>query len=384
MPAQRIASIDKLRGLVMIIMALDHVRDFFHVTAQTADPLDLATTTPALFFTRWITHFCAPVFVFLSGTSAFLSAKNKPSTTASMFLVKRGAWLAVADILLVTLMLTFNPGYNFIMLTVFWAIGISMIVLGLLTRFAARLILPLGLILFFGHDLITPIPFSNNAGGALMKVMFQGLFIVPLNANHIVAFLYPVLPWTAVMLLGYSFGKIVSDQRKVFVCAVGFVILFLIFRSINLYGDSLPWSGQDTAFKTFLSFINTSKYPPSLQFLCMTLGPALLMLYFFQLSERGVNSRNLLIVYGRTPFFYFVLHLFLAHLLLVAFFFASGHSAAEIADPASPMLFRPKNFGFSLPVVYACWLIVVAALYFPCRWYYRYKREHRYWWLSYL
>jgi uncharacterized membrane protein len=382
MPTQRIKAIDQLRGLVMIIMALDHVRDFFHITAQTADPLDLSTTTPSLFFTRWITHFCAPVFVFLSGTSAFLAAKNK--SRAGTFLIKRGLWLAVADILLVSLLLSFNPQYNFIMLTVFWAIGTSMIVLGILITVSPKLILPLGLLLFLGHDLITPMSFGNDAGGASMKLLFQGLFIVPLDATHMVAFLYPILPWTAVMLLGYSFGRIVTEKRKVLLTAIAFILLFLVLRSINAYGDPARWSEQGNPFKTLLSFINTSKYPPSLQFLCMTLGPALLLLYLFEKTEVPGNSNHILVVYGRTPFFYFVTHLFIAHVLLIIFFFASGRSAEEIVDPASPILFRPKEFGFSLPVVYACWLLVVGLLYFPCRWYYRFKQRNTYWWLSYI
>jgi uncharacterized membrane protein len=384
MPAQRILSIDKLRGLVMIIMALDHVRDFFHIAAQTADPLDLATTTPSLFLTRWITHFCAPVFVFLSGTSAFLSSTSKTKSTASVFLMKRGAWLAIADILLVSFMLSFNPKYNFIMLTVFWAIGISMILLGLLLRVSSKLILPIGLLLFFGHDLITSIPFGNDAGGAIMKIFFQGLFIVPLDSNHIVAFLYPVLPWTGVMLLGYSFGRIVRDQNKILLSAMGFMILFIILRSINLYGDPSHWMEQGNALKTFLSFINTSKYPPSLQFLCMTLGPALLFLFLFNRIQPSQEKDSILLVYGRVPFFYFVVHLFIAHLILVIVFFSTGHSIAEVVDKDSPFWFRPKEFGFRLPVVYGVWLLVVGLLYYPCRWYWKYKRSHTHWWLNYI
>ena len=165
---------------------------------------------------------------------------------------------------------------------------------------------------------------------------------------------------------------------------IAFVLLFLILRSVNIYGDPSRWSEQESTFKTFLSFINTSKYPPSLQFLSMTLGPALLLLFLFETTEVPGNSDNVLVVYGRTPFFYFVTHLFIAHVLLIIFFFASGRSAAEIVDPASPMLFRPKEFGFSLPVVYTCWVLVVASLYFPCRWYYRYKQRNNHWWLSYV
>jgi uncharacterized membrane protein len=384
MPAQRILSIDKLRGLVMIIMALDHVRDFFHVTAQTADPLDLATTTPSLFFTRWITHFCAPVFVFLSGTSAFLSSTNKTRNTAGIFLIKRGAWLAVADILLISLLLSFNPKYNFVMLTVFWAIGISMILLGLLLLVSPKLILPIGLVLFFGHDLITTMTLGNDTGGAIMKILFNGLFIAPLDSTHIIAFLYPVLPWTSVMLLGYSFGRIVTNQNKILLSGIGFIILFIILRSFNNYGDPSHWAIQGNALKTLLSFINTSKYPPSLQFLCMTLGPALLLLFLFNTIKPARNNSGILLVYGRVPFFYFVVHLFIAHVILVIVFFSTGHSISEVIDKDSPFWFRPKEFGFGLPVVYLVWILVVALLYYPSRWFWNYKRSHTHWWLKYI
>lgn len=382
MQTTRIASIDKLRGLAMVIMALDHVRDFFHETAMTADPLDVTTTSPILFFTRWITHFCAPVFVFLSGTSAFLYGRNKSNREVGIFLIKRGLWLAIADIILINLVTTYNPTYNFIMLTTFWAIGCSMIVLGLLLLILPRLILPLGLLLLLSHDLLTTQKFGDTAGGSLMKIFFQGLFIVPVSSTHMIGFLYAILPWTSAMLLGYEFGRYVKNRRTIFLIGAGLTALFLMLRFINMYGDPSPWASQPEGMRTLLSFLNTSKYPPSLQFLCMTLGPALMLLSVLRNDETPAG--NFLNTYGRVPFFYFVLHLFLAHLILVGAFYISGRSSSEILDPASPFLFRPKNFGFSLPVVYAVWISVVLLLYYPCIWYNRYKRTHSNWWLKYL
>lgn len=382
MQTTRIASIDKLRGLVMIIMALDHVRDFFHATAMTADPLDVTTTSPILFFTRWITHFCAPVFVFLSGTSAYLYGRNKSNREVGSFLISRGIWLVLADIILINLVTTFNPTYNFIMLTTFWAIGWSMIILGILLRLSPKLILPVGVILLLGHDLLTTLKFPDTAGGAFMKIFFQGLFIVPVSSTHMIGFLYAILPWTSAMLLGYAFGRIVQDRRTTFRIGAALTILFILLRFINIYGDPAPWTSQPEAVRTLLSFLNTSKYPPSLQFLCMTLGPALMLLSALKNEETPVG--NFMNTYGRVPFFYFVLHLFLAHLILVAAFFISGRPASEIIDPASPFLFRPKNFGFNLGIVYAVWISVVLLLYYPCIWYNRYKRSHSNWWLKYL
>lgn len=364
-------------------MALDHVRDYVHISAQTADPLNLETTTPALFFTRWITHFCAPVFVFLSGTSAWLFSERKTKEATASYLLKRGIWLVVADIVLVNLVLTFNPLYNFVMLTVIWAIGWSMIFLSVMIRMAARLILPIGLLIFLGHDLITTLPFGDTAGDSVMRVLFQGLFIVPVGKAYMIGFLYAILPWTAIMFLGYAFGAMVRERGMVFKTGLALCLFFVLLRVINLYGDPSPWVHDGWNLKSLLSFINTSKYPPSLQFACMTLGPALLFLS--ALEPAGATSdRNLLTTYGRVPFFYYVLHLLLAHIILVVLFFATGRSAAEIIDPASPFLFRPKNFGFDLWGVYGVWLLVVVLLYQPCRWFYRYKRTHTAAWLKYV
>jgi len=379
----RIIAVDVLRGVIMIIMALDHVRDFFHISSLTNDPLDLQTTTIPLFFTRWITHFCAPTFVFLSGVSAYLSGRKMSTGSSGAFLIKRGMWLVVVDLLVMSFALTFNPHYNFIMLTVLWAIGASMILLGLLLKISPRLILPLGLLLFFGHDLFTFLSLPKELqGNGFLQVLFTGRYILPVTTGHTIAFLYAILPWTGVMFLGYSFAPYINNKKVILVTGFSLVFLFLILRWVNIYGDPAPWSRQASDYFTFLSFINTTKYPASLQFLSMTLGPILLFLLIpFQKTAALVRFAT---VYGRVPFFYFVVHFVLAHVILVVLFYLTGHGYADIVNPNSPFYFRPVGFGFSLAVVYAVWIFVVLALYYPCKWFYQYKLQHSKWWLRYL
>jgi uncharacterized membrane protein len=268
------------------------------------------------------------------------------------------------------------------MLTVLWAIGCSMILLGLCLKISPKLILPLGLLIFLGHDLLSLVVLPpTGAGPGLVKVLFTGIYITPLTGKHIIGFFYPILPWTAVMFLGYWFGKYLSNRKVVFFTGLSLIALFLVLRVVNIYGDPQPWvRGKDFIY-SILSFVNTAKYPPSLQFLTMTLGPALLIL---TLQLKQTPFQRFVMVYGRTPFFYFVVHFFLAHIILAIAFFITGHNINEISDPKSPFLFKPVDFGFSLPIVYSVWLFVVLALYYPCRWFYKYKMNHKQWWLKYL
>jgi uncharacterized membrane protein len=370
----RVISIDILRGIVMIIMALDHTRDFFHITAVTANPLDMSTSTPLLYFTRWITHFCAPTFVFLSGVSAYLSSKKKTPAAASLFLMKRGVWLIVAELLIVTLAITFNPLYNVLVMEVLWAIGCSMIILALLSRISFKLVLIIGLLLFFGHNItdnpaLTPSP--------VWQILFTARgTVLPLDSTHIILDLYAVLPWTGIMLLGYCAGYFYQQgmftpekrQRLLLLMGTSLILLFILLRFTNVYGDASLYEHG------LFSFLNTSKYPPSLQYSCMTLGPALIALSLLE-NVTGKWSK-IISIYGNVPFFYFVVHFYLLHSLLVITFFACGYSTAQIADPKSITLFRPASFGFSLPIVYLLWLGVVAAMYFPCRWLGDYKKTH--------
>jgi len=387
----RVSSIDILRGIIMLIMALDHTRDYFHVKGISEDPANLATTTPALFFTRWITHFCAPVFIFLSGLSAFISGQGKTKKELSKFLITRGLWLVLFEIVVMNLILTFNPAYNTILLLVIWAIGWSMVILGLLVLTSYQTILIAGLVIFLGHNITDHINFTRGGIiGELWKTLLAARgSVYTLGPDRVVLMGYTILPWTSIMLLGYSLGhfykrEMNEAQRKKSLLAIGagLIVLFVVLRLINGYGDPSPWTTQKSWLFTVLSFLNTTKYPVSLQYACMTLGPAILFLaYSEKLKSRFTGFAT---VYGRVPLFYYAGHFLLIHMLCVIVFFATGHSFSEIADPQSPFLFRPVDFGFSLTVTYLFWLMVILLMYYPCKWYGQYKATHQKWWLSYL
>ncbi|MBK7851329.1 MAG: DUF1624 domain-containing protein [Bacteroidetes bacterium] len=312
----RIESIDVVRGIAMVIMALDHVRDFFHAEAFTDDPLNLATTTPLLFFTRWITHFCAPIFVFLSGTSIYLQSLRKTKKELSAFLVKRGLWLIFVEFIIITFSWTFNPAYSSIFLQVIWAIGISMVILGLLIRLPYKIILSLGLLIVFGHNLLDIPEAAPDFKTGFWDLIHHGNWSpYELLPNHTFVIIYPFLAWTGVMMLGYCMGifytsKFTAENRQktIFRIGIGLILLFVILRFINIYGAPHPWTTQKNSLYTFLSFLKIHKYPPSLLYLCITIGPALLLL---SMVERIKNHlTNILVVFGRTAFFYYVIHFF--------------------------------------------------------------------------
>jgi uncharacterized membrane protein len=392
----RIESIDMLRGIVMVIMALDHVRDYFHITANTDDPLNLATTTPLLFFTRWITHFCAPVFVFLSGVSIYLQSFRKTKKELGIFLVKRGLWLILAEWLIVSLAWTFNPAYQFIPFQVIWAIGISMLMLGLLMllRFSYKIIFIIGLLLVFGHNLLDiPESAPGFTANFWWDLFHHGTFVIyPIASGHNAILVYPFPPWLGLMMLGYCTGVLYTNQfaaterKKILVrTGLGLILFFVALRFTNSYGDSQHWSQQKNSFYTFLSFINLDKYPPSLLYLSITIGPSLLLLAF---TEKIKNTlTDTMIVFGRTAFFYYIIHIYLIHLLATIFFFARGHTFADAANVGSkfPFLFVAPGEGYGLAVVYLVWAAVVMGLYPLCKWYNNYKAAHKEkWWLSYL
>jgi uncharacterized membrane protein len=394
----RIQSIDILRGIVMVIMALDHVRDFFYKAtfnnagSVATDPTNMATTTPALFFTRWITHFCAPAFIFLAGTSIFLMGQKKSKKDLSWFLIKRGIWLVLAEIIIITFGWRFDPLYHLFFLQVIWATGISMIIVGLLVQFPWKVLFVLGLLIVFGHNILDYPGISSGLKGSYFAdfAYFSNFSFVPLGSNRGAIIVYAFLPWTGVMLLGYCFGKLYAKEvdaawrKRVLVSiGVGLILLFFALRFINLYGDPVPWSEQNRgAVFTILSFFNLNKYPPSLLFLCITLGPAILLLAFIEnIQNRFTRIMN---IYGRVPMFYYILHFFIIHLLVVIVFYLSGFTAKDINDPGSFFFFRPPAFGFPLWGVYAVWLFVVIVLYPLCKSYDRYKSTHKQWWLSYL
>lgn len=388
---QRFASIDILRGAIMLIMAIDHVRHFLHQPAMNDEPTNLATTTPILFFTRLITHFCAPGFLFLSGISAFISGQWKTKQELSFFLIKRGCWLLFVDMVIIGFSWRLDPLFHVLPLQVIWAIGWSMIILGILVRTSIQVIAVVGILLFAGHNITDYINLpQQGAAGTLMKLLLTTRFeILPISGTRVALAIYAILPWSAIMLLGYAMGYLFKNdfpaarRRKVFLLTgIGLVLLFIVLRLINQYGDPSPWTTQKNAVYTMLSFLNVTKYPVSLQYSCMTLGPLLIILAVTKGKQNAFT--RFLCVFGKVPFFYYVLHFFLIHAITALLFFATGHSWAETNDPASLVFFRPVNFGVSLVVVYLIWLLVIAILYFPCRWFYRYKASHKKWWLSYI
>jgi uncharacterized membrane protein len=382
----RITSIDLLRGIVMIIMALDHVRDYFHASVMFFDPADLSQTSPELFFTRWITHFCAPVFVFLAGTSAFLAGQRKTKKQLSSFLLTRGIWLILIEFTLVNFAWSFNIKLPFIGLGVIWALGISMIALAGLIYLPLKFILAAGLIIVFGHNLLDGIHFKNVFWSALHEPR-----VFRIDDSHLIRFTYPVLPWIGIMLLGYCFGRLYTKEftaelRKKWLLIIGTTAtaLFVIIRAINIYGDPESWSTQNSSTFTFLSFLNTTKYPPSLLYTLMTLGPSMIFLAF---AEKPLNRFTQAITrVGRVPMFYYILHLYLIHLLAMLAAEFSGFSWSDMilqrrtwVDP------QLKGYGFSLGITYLVWIGVVLLLYPLCKWYDKYKTAHKEkWWLSYL
>ena len=375
----------------MIIMALDHTRDMFHITALTQDPLNPETTTPILFFTRWVTHFCAPVFVFLTGTSVYLQSLRKSKKELGMLLLKRGLWLILVEVVIMSFALSFDPSYSFIFLAVIWAIGISLVLLSFLLNLPFAFIFIIGMTIVLGHNLLDYYEASAGQTTNIFYMLLHRQGFVPISGTRVLGILYPFLPWTGLMLLGYCFGRWfapgVDDnvrKKSIAMTAAGLVILFIILRTINLYGDPSHWSTQKSSLYTFLSFINTTKYPPSLAFMLMTIGPALLFLAYAGPVQNRLT--NIISTYGKVPFFYYVIHFFLIHIVSAIFTISRGHSFQEAYKGAEgiPFKFVFPGEGISLAGVYMVWLSVVIALYPLCKWFARYKATHRKWWLSYI
>jgi len=390
----RIDSIDLLRGLVMIIMALDHTRDFFHSEGMTGDPLNLATTTPFLYFTRWITHFCAPVFVFLAGTGAFFQSQRKTKKELSWFLISRGLWLLVVEIFVMNFAFSFDIHYSLIGLQTIWSIGISMIILGLVIWLPFTAIFILGSLIVLGHnalDYYEGPPATYHSPGWFYDLLHHVNFYT-LWDGHSLLILYPFLSWCGLMMLGYCFGKLFINfegkQRKKLLIwlGVGVILFFAILRYTNDYGNPFKWSTQKNGLYTFLSFMNVQKYPPSLLYMCATIGPAILFLAFFGKARNGLT--RFITVYGRVPFFYYILHFFLIHIVSAIFFLLRGHSFAEGLQPHTQGLlpqFMVAGEGVSLFWVYVIWICIVVSLYPLCKWFSDYKMKHKEkWWLSYL
>jgi uncharacterized membrane protein len=379
----RLDSIDVLRGVIMIIMALDHTRDFFFNAGF--NPTDPAHTTIPLFFTRWITHFCAPTFFLLTGTGAYLSLGRKSKRELSKFLVTRGLWLIFLELVVFRCLgWQFNFDYHVTMLNVLWALGWAMIVLSALVYLPAWIVASFGAVMIATHNVFDFVQSANP----LWTILHSPDFLVN-TPQHVIFVPYVLIPWVGVTALGYGLGQVFpwdSNRRERFLLRLGLALTaaFLVIRGIDRYGDPLPWTTQKSALFTVLSFLNTSKYPPSLLYLLMTLGPAMLVLW--ALDGRTPRFLRPALTFGRVPMFYYLLHVPLIHLIAVMVCYARYGQAHWMFESDTlrnfPMSF-PPGWGYSLPVIYMIWALVVLALYPLCSWFADLKRRRGDAWLSY-
>jgi len=382
----RVQSLDLLKGLVMVIMALDHVRDYFHESAFLFDPTDPLQTHLPLYLTRWITHFCAPAFSLLAGISAYLVGTRKTTNELSAFLIKRGLWLILIEVTVMTFAWYFDVHFHLINLIVIWSLGISMVILAGLVHFSLRNVLAFSLITIFGHNLLDYFHFDNNILWALLHT--PGVFHLSEGTGLFI--FYPILPWAGVMALGYYFGSLYNkkydpQKRHKLLSRIGYsaIALFIIVRLINQYGNSNHWQSFETAGQTLFSFFNPSKYPPSLTYLLMTLGPT----FLFLAKADSIKGKvvEFFSVYGRVPFFYYIIHVYVIHLLALAVAQFTGFGWQNMIFTSwvteSPQL---KGYGLNLGLVYIIWIAIVILLYPLCKKFGAYKLGHKeQWWLSY-
>jgi uncharacterized membrane protein len=391
--AYRLVSIDLLRGLVLVLMAIDHVRDYVMFNGV-QDPTANPDVGAALFFTRWITHFCAPVFVFLAGTSAGLMTARKSQSELGRLLLTRGIWLILIEFVVISTAWTFAPfgieqlgGLVVVPMGVIWAIGASMVVLAGAQFLGRRACLGIGVAILVGHNLLDPVwPVTNplQPGGPWWAPLHSqaGYVVVPFY----MVFQYPLLPWIGVMLLGYGTAAVFEEppkRRNALLLTLGMVATtaFVAIRAVGVYGDPNPWGINGGVTRTLIDFLNTTKYPPSLLFLLMTLGPASVLCSFADRVPEAVTVKQPLIVFGRVPFAFYVAHLYLIHTLSVGLGVIQGFEAHQFV---TGLRFFPKGYGLGLPGVYVVWLVVIVLLYPFCKWVEAIKARRGDWWLSYL
>jgi uncharacterized membrane protein len=378
----------------MVLMTLDHVRDFFHSGAMSFPPEDLTRTTPVIFLTRWITHVCAPAFFLLAGAGAWLRfARDGSTARLSRFLWTRGLWLILVELIVMRLAMNFTPSPRYpVILLILWALGLAMMAMAALIHLPLRVLAVVSVAIIALHNTLDGIQAAQlGAFEGVWRVLHQPGFFMPAGIPVVVA--YPVLPWIGVMGAGFCLGSLFSRppaerQRLFLALGLGLVAAFVVLRFVNSYGNPVPWSSQPSALFTVLSFLNTTKYPPSLHFLLMTLGPALMLLAYF--DRRQLAGGHPLVVIGRVPFFYYVLHFWLIHILasLLAYVRYGGASLAWLFSPLPSMGGAaeafPTGFGYPLWVSYVAWVGFVLMLYPLCVWFGRVKQRSQAWWLGYL
>ncbi len=371
----------------MVVMALDHVRDYFHFSAFYFDATDPTKTTLPIFFTRFITHFCAPAFSFLAGLSAYLIGKRKHLNALSSFLVKRGLWLVFVEIVLINFAWKFDVQFRHIGLQTIWQLGISMIVLAGLIHLPKKFILAFSLIIIFGHNLLDNIHFD----GSYLWAMIHQPQKFEFTGGHTVVFAYSLLPWIAVMSLGFCFGTLYDAafdvqkrKRTLNSLGIGSFMLFFILVAFNAYGNPVKWTNYGDTSKTLMSIFNVNKYPPSLFYLLITLGGTFLFLANAEKLKGKVV--NFFCVFGRVPFFYYIIHIYLIHILAFFAAYLTGFGWQALVLPTFiTRVEYLKGYGFNLITVYLIWILIIALLYPMCKKFDAYKQAHKEkWWLSYL
>jgi uncharacterized membrane protein len=372
----RLNSIDFLRGLVMVLMALDHTRDFF--AADSFNPRDV--TEPALFLTRWITHFCAPTFIFLAGISAFLYGTERKTSEVSRYLFTRGCWLVIIEFTVVRFGWTFSFKIDYLVIQVIFAIGASMITLAALVHLPRWAIATVGLSLIAGHNLFDGIKAEQLGAAAPVWHLLHQPGALDLRGFKLIV-LYPLIPWIGVMAAGYALGPLFrlkreTRARQLFALGALITVGFVFLRATNLYGDPAPWAVQNGVVATALSFINCEKYPPSLLFLAMTLGPALMLIAVSEGAQGTIASW--ITTFGRVPLFYYMAHIYLLHATAILFAWITIGGTVFVASQ------KPDGYGLGLAGIYTVWLAAVILLYPLCSWFAAIKRRRTEWWWSYL
>jgi len=398
--SQRLHHVDVLRGIAMLIMAIDHSRDLFSNSIAYFDPADVHHTTVAIFFTRWITDYCAPVFSFLAGCGVFLSVSHgKPRNQVSRLLLTRGVWLILLDLLVIKTCWFFKFDNSVLLAGVLWCLGWSMLALAAFIHLPRQLLFAISLGIIAGHNLLDPITFWKLGAFSEIWTILHGSGLIPLFGGINLLVLYALIPWIGVMAAGYCFGEVLilesaSRRRVTLMLGCGLTLLFLAIRGVNGYGDPEPWSVQPSGIFTLLSFLACDKYPPSLCYLLMTLGPSLVLLSVLDRPTLP-NWLKPVLVFGQVPFLFYVLHIPLLHAASIGCALWRYGSAGWLISiaPGLPRpiesaydagVSRPMDFTFDLPLTYVGWLLVVLTLYPVCRRFAKYKSTHSAWWLSYL
>jgi uncharacterized membrane protein len=389
----RVESIDILRGIVMIVMALDHIRHYFHFDTMMFDPSNLERTTLAFFGTRFITHICAPTFILLAGTAVYFIRQRKTAKETSIFLVTRGLWLVVLQMTIIRFGWNFDPGFHYNSSTIISTIGFCMIGLSILIHFPFKVILAIGLAMVVGHNALDGIRFENGSFLEVLWTFLHGRKLYVISEEFSFLFLYPIIPWVGVIALGYCLGRLYdrdynAAERKNILMLLGLITFaaFVVLRSMNSYGDPVRWVQSENFSVTVISFFNITKYPPSLVFLCCTLGIALMLLSVLD----NVNPKRWAPVgiFGKVALFYYVLHIYVIHILALIAVVLYGYPWQTMIftgtfDQFSPLLVG--KYGFSLGVVYGIWIAIVLILYPFCRYWYSFKiRNKEKWWVSYV